>query len=149
MGVICIRGRRLRLWISNKDKLSVACDTVVMTGILFKDKIRSRIGMSGLKKVGSSLCRDEATEERSIVDDNGVRCDEATEKESTVDNDGVECVGARENALIVDDNGVGCDDAIEKESTVDNNDIGSIGLGRSGLGGIGSSLRREGHPRCR
>lgn len=132
MGVICIRGRRLRLWISDKDELSVACDAVVTTGILFEDKIGSRVGMSGLKEVGSSL-----------------RHDEATEKGSTVDDDGVECDGARGNALTVDDNGVGCDDAMEKESTVDDDDVGSTGLGRSGLGGIGSSLRREGRPRRR
>ena len=119
------------------------------TGILFEDKIGSRVGMSGLKEVGSSLRRDEATEEGSTVDDNGVGCDEATEKGSTVDDDGVECDGARENALIVDDNGVGYDDAMEKESTIDDDDVGSTGLGRSGLGGIGSSLRRIGHPRHR
>ena len=106
MEVICICGQRLRLWISNKDELSVVSDAVVTTGILFEDKIGSRVGMSGLKEVGSSLRRNEAME-----------------KGSTIDDDGVECDGARENALTVDDNGVGCDHAMEKESTVDNDEV--------------------------
>ena len=88
--------------------------------------------MSGLKEVGSSL-----------------RCNEATEKGSTVVDDGVECDGARENALTIDNNGVRCNDEMEKESTVDDDDVESTGLGRSGLGGIGSSLYREGRPRRR
>ena len=45
--------------------------------------------MGGLREVGSSLCRDEATEERSTIDDNGIGCDEATEKGSIVDDNGV------------------------------------------------------------
>ena len=119
------------------------------TGILFEDKIGSRVGMSGLKEVGSSLRRDEPTEEGSTVDNNGVGFYEATEKGSTVEDDGVECDRARKNALTVDDNGVGCNDAIEKESTIDDDNVGSTGLGKSGLGGIGSSLRRKRRPRRR
>ena len=63
-------------------------------------------------------------------DGSSLHHDEATEKISTVDN-----------------NGVGCDEPTKKGLTVDDDGVGSTSLGRSSLGGIGSSLRCEGRPR--
>ena len=122
--------------------------------------------MSGLSEDGSSLRRDEATEKGSTVDDNGVgspgigisglredgsslRRDEATEKGSTVDDNGVGCEEPTEKGLtaVVDD-GVGF-------TSLGRSGLGGIGsslcsgLGRSGLGGIGSSLHCERRPRRR
>ena len=56
---------------------------------------------------------------------------------------------ATEKGSTVDDNGVGCDKPTEKGLTVDNDGVRSTGLGRSGLGGIGSNLRREGRSQRR
>lgn len=120
VGVICIHGRRLRLWIPNKDKLSIACDMVVITRISLKDRIRSTVGMSCLKKVESSVHCDKAMEKRSTMDDNGVRCDKVTEKGSTIDDNGIRCDEVIEKRSIVDDDGVGCDKAREKNLIVDN-----------------------------
>lgn len=39
---ICIRGRRRRLRIPDKDKSSVACDAVVPTGISLKGRVGSK-----------------------------------------------------------------------------------------------------------
>lgn len=131
----------------NKHKLSFAFDVVVMTKISFKDKIRSMMGMSSLKKAKWSLHCDEATEKGSTIDNNGIRCDKVIKKKSTVDDNGVECDKTREKDLIVDNDSVRCDKAMKKGSTVDNNSVRFTGLGKSSLEKIGSSLHYERHSR--
>ena len=77
-----------------------------MTGISLKDRIGSIVRMSGLNKVGSSVCRDEAMEKGSTIDNNSVECCKVTEKRSTVV-----------------DNGIRCNKVMEKESIVDNDNV--------------------------